>query len=142
MTHGPRAQGRSVAPLVVIVGRDCPLESLSLTSLRRIFLAEPQHQGALRIIPFNLPPSAPERALFDARVLGMGPDAVARYWIAQRVLGHRGSPRVITSSRLLERVVARLPGAIGYVHRDDLDDSVKALSVDGRDCIDPEYALR
>jgi hypothetical protein len=131
-----------MAPLVVVVSRDSPLESLSLAFLRRIFLAEPLHAGALRIIPFNLPPHSPERSLFDARVLGMDPEAIARYWIAQRVRGQKGSPRAITTSPLLKQLVARLPGAIGYVHQHDVDDSVKPLSLDGRGCIDPEYALR
>ena len=128
--------------LVVVVGRNHPLDSVSLGMLRRIFLSQPVDQGGVRIVPFNAPSLSAERVLFDRRVLGLSPEEVARHWVDQRIRGNPGSPRTITGVKLLKQVVVRLAGAISYLDSQDLDENLKALPVSGYEWTHPDYPIR
>jgi hypothetical protein len=50
-------------------------------------------------------------------------------------------PRTVQSQELLMAVVARVPGAIGYVMAEKLDGSVQALTLDGKAHSAPGYPL-
>jgi hypothetical protein len=128
--------------LVVIVAKSSPIDNLTLATLRNIFLAQPAVENGERLVPFNAPPNSPERVLFDRRVLRMDPDEVARHWVDQRIRGNPGPPRTIAGAKLLRQVVARLPGAIGYLSPEDLDGTVKAVSVGGYDHNHKDYPIR
>jgi hypothetical protein len=128
--------------LAVIVGKSSSFDNLSLATLRNIFLAQPTSENGVRLVPFNSPPNSPERVLFDRRVLGMDPDEVARRWVDQRIRGNPGPPRTIAGAKLLRQVVARLPGAIAYLNPEDLDGTVKALTVGGYDYTHKDYPIR
>jgi hypothetical protein len=128
--------------LVVIVGKSSPIDNLTLGTLRNIFLAQPAVENGVRLVPFNAPPNSPERVQFDRRVLGMDPDEVARHWVDQRIRGNPGPPRTIAGAKLLRQVVARLPGAIGYLSPEDLDGTVKAITLGGYDHNHKDYPIR
>lgn len=143
VSPGELALAAPVTPrLVVIVGKTSPIDNISLGALRSAFLAQPTDENRVRLVPFNSPPNSPERVLFDRRVLGMSPEEVARHWVDQRIRGNPGPPRAIASAKLLRQVVARLPGAISYLNSEDLDGSVKAITVGGYDPDHKDYPLR
>lgn len=138
-TPGFAASGR----LVVIVAPQAAVTELSLGTLKRIFLAQTvERPGGGRYVPFNHPPNTLERTHFDQVVLEMSPDQVARYWVDQRIRGNSGAPRAIASSRLLKRVVARMPGAIGYITVSELDDTVRPLKLNGFHYNHKDYPLK
>jgi len=128
--------------LIVIVGKTSPIDNVSLGTLRSAFLAQPTDENKVRLVPFNSPPNTPERVLFDRRVLGMSPEEVARHWVDQRIRGNPGPPRTIAGAKLLRQVVARLPGAIGYLDAQDMDGTVKAVTVGGYDYDHKDYPIR
>jgi hypothetical protein len=128
--------------LVVIVGKSSPIDNLTLGTLRNIFLAHPAVENGVRVVPFNAPPKSPERVLFDRRVLGMDPEEVARHWVDQRIRGNPGPPRAIAGAKLLRQVVANLSGAIGYLDVEDLDGTVKAITLGGYDHNHKDYPIR
>lgn len=128
--------------LIVVVGKSSPIDDISPGTLRSAFLAQQTEQNGVRLVPFNAPPNSPERVLFDRRVLGMSPDEAARHWVDQRIRGNPGPPRVIAGAKLLRQVVARLPGAISYLSREDLDGTVKAVTVGGYDYDHKDYPIR
>ena len=131
----------SAGRLVVVVGRSSPIDGVSLGLLRRVFLSQPVDEKGLRLVPFNAPPLAPERVLFDRKVLRMSPDEAARHWVDQRIRGNPGPPRTIAGAKLLKQVVSRLPGAISYLSPDDLDETLKAISVGGYDWNHKDYPI-
>ena len=128
--------------LVVIVGPSSPIDNLSLGTLRSAFLAQPTDEHKVRLVPFNSPPNSPERVLFDRRVLGMSPEEAARHWVDQRIRGNPGPPRVVAGAKLLRQVVARLPGAISYLDPEELDGTVKAVTIGGYDYNHKDYPIR
>jgi hypothetical protein len=102
--------------LVVIVHPSVRTGDLSMDELVAIFtLSERTWPGGQTIVPFNYAPHASWRDSFDRMVLGMTADEAAHFWIDRRVRGGGDAPRKVTTVALMVRVVAALPGAIGYV---------------------------
>lgn len=71
----------------------------------------------------------------------MDADAIARYWIDQRIRGKQ-APRTLPSTDLRVRVVVKLPGAIGYVSASRVTAEVRVLRIDGRLPNESGYPLR
>ncbi|MCC6751044.1 MAG: hypothetical protein IT371_25550 [Deltaproteobacteria bacterium] len=102
--------------LLVIVHPAVRVASLSAADLESIFSGSRRRWpdgGA--IVAFNYPAGDGVRVLFDRVVLRLDPDAVARYWIDQRIRGMGRPPRQVPSAALLPRLIARLAGSVGYV---------------------------
>jgi hypothetical protein len=127
-------------PLVVIVAAASPMQNISRGNLRRLFLGEPTSGPTGKLIPLNQPPASLARTQFDRIVLGLEPDAVARFWIDQRIRGLGGAPRAIQPGMLV-RVVPQLAGTIGYIRVTELGPGIKALTIDGKKPGDPGYLL-
>lgn len=102
--------------LLVIVHPSVKEGALSGDSLSAIFtLTKRTWSDGRTIIPYNHDPGTKPRLLFDRVVLAFNPQQSARFWIDYRIRGGGSPPRRVPSSALMARVVARLPGAIGYV---------------------------
>lgn len=127
-------------PLVVVVAATNPMQEISRANLRRLFLGEPTSGPGGKLIPLNQPPGTPARAQFDSIVLGLEPEAVARFWIDQRIRGLGGAPRAVPHAMLI-RVVPQLAGTIGYIRANELVAGLRALSIDGKKAGDPGYLL-
>ncbi len=122
-------------PLVVIVNPATSASQLSADRLEAIFtLSQREWSGGQTVIPFNYAPGVGIRETFDRVVLGMNSEEVARFWIDRRIRGMGDSPRKVPTIALMLRVVAKLPGAIGYVPESAATPDVKvvALIKDGK----------
>ncbi|MEY4512306.1 MAG: hypothetical protein RLZZ450_4428 [Pseudomonadota bacterium] len=140
---GATAQSKSEKkPIVVIVAADSKLRDISHALLRRIFLGEPTEYQGVRWVPFNYGPDEALRVSFDELALRFSKEASGRYWVDRRIRGEGLPPRAIANQNLLRAVVARLPGAIGYVTSDQLNATVRALTVDGVAYDRANYQLR
>lgn len=128
--------------LVPIVSDRSRMTDIDANELRRIFLGYAKLDPDGRtIIPLNHPPGAAARTRFDRVLLGFGPDDAAKYWVDQRIRGAGMPPRTAAPEQLLQRVVAKLPGAISYVPAGSLMPGVRALTIDGRRSGDNGYPL-
>jgi hypothetical protein len=128
--------------LVVAVGRGSSLSEMSLRDLKRLYLG--QHltdPSGQKIVSLNQPPGVPSRVHFDERVLNMSPDEVARFWIDRKIRGQAPAPRSVAPVELLIRVIAELPGALGYLFESDVDARVKVLPIEGKVPESPGYPL-
>jgi hypothetical protein len=129
--------------VVPIIAPSSEIRDISRGMLERIFLGRSvQSDAGQRYVPFSHPPKTRTRVLFDSAVLGMNPDEVARYWVDQRIRGNAHPPRAVPSPALLKQVVRQFPGAIAYVAVEDLDDSVRALSVGGVPYSSSDFPIR
>lgn len=105
------------AGLVVIVNAKNG-ETLGVPEVAAIFTTRRQAwRSGERIVPFNYPPRHEVRAEFDQLALGMDPDAAARYWIDRKIRGGSAPPKQVSSGQLIVRLVAKMPGGVGYVPR-------------------------
>lgn len=135
-----RASNRVV--LAILVARNSATQDLSMSALRRIFTNEGDTDPAdQRYVPFNHPPRTTDRMAFDKLVLGMSADEVSELWIERKIRGMPGPPRTVDSLSLLLRLLARLPGAIGYARPQQIAGDVRAIRVNGKLPNDPAYPL-
>jgi hypothetical protein len=119
--------------LAVIVAKGSPVQDLSLAELKRIFTNEGDTDGSgQRYVPFNHPPHTTDRVGFDQVVLGLSADDVSQFWIERKIRGLPGPPRSVDSLALLLRLIARLPGGIGYARPGQLTPEVRAVRVSGK----------
>ena len=142
LTLGHAGTGAALADervaLVVVVARDSKIKSMSLGELRSTFDGDNPSQWRR---PFNRPARTHVRIAFDKKVLGLSPHDVGRYWIDRKVRGERGAPRSLSSSLQVAKVVARFPGAIGYMRADQMPSWVKAVKIGGKSHTDAGYPL-
>jgi hypothetical protein len=123
-------------PILLVVAASSPVTNLSLDEVKRIFSGA-RHE----LRPLNLPPGAEERVALDRMLLGREPDDVSRYWLDRKIRGQGGPPRVITNGRLVAKIVARVPGTIGYTVDPALPPETVAIRVNGLAPTDPRYPL-
>ena len=135
-----RASDRVV--LAVVVARGSAVQDLRMVELKRIFTTEGDSDGSgQRYIPFNHPPHTTDRVGFDQVVLGMSPDEVSQFWIERKIRGLPGPPRSVDSLSLLLRLIAHLPGGIGYARPAQLTADVRAVRINGKLPSDADYPL-
>jgi hypothetical protein len=127
--------------LAVVVAKDSTISELSLRDLRRLYKGEPINADGKRLVPINLAAHSKERTAFERAVLGMNSESVARYWIDRKIRGQSGPPKTIDAADLMQRVIGRLEGSIGYVTLEEMRPEVKAIRVDGRGPRDSGYRV-
>lgn len=137
--QGPRAA------LAIVVNHRNPVTGLSVGELRRIFLLDMQYWPTGRRITLVLrEPGQPARAEALRLVCGMGEDEYRRHLMLQVFRGRPGSaaPRSIRTTEGMLGFVQNAPGAVGHVDASQVNDTVKALRIDGRLPTDPGYPLQ
>ena len=133
--------GESKIRLALVVSKDSPISEISFFDLKRLYKGEPINVAGKRLVPLNLAPMSDDRVHFDQAVLGMNPENVSRYWIDRKIRGQSGPPKSLEAADLVQRVVMRLDGGIGYVKASDVKGDVKVLRVDGKGPKDSGYPV-
>jgi hypothetical protein len=134
------AEGRSA--LAIVVAANSPLSDLALHELRRLYMGDTvTDSDGRKVVPLSQAPRSPARVGFDQTVLNMSPEEVTRYWIDRKLRGQTGPPKSVDSAELLQRVVARLPGALGYVRSTEVRAEVKVVRIDGKLPTDGGYRV-
>ena len=131
----------ALAQTAVIVHRSSVVSDVKLDDLRRFFLG----QGALAANSQHvmLVELSPIRTRFYKRLLGLSPDEVRRRWIGVVFRGDALTlPFELADPAAVKKFVAEHPGAVAFVEVSDIDDTVKALRVDGKRPGDPQYPLK
>ena len=139
---GGVSSAQPVPALAIIVNRSNPIDNFTLVELRRIFLLERQSWPNNRKITVVMRDSGPERAVILRTVCRLSDTDFTRYILQATFRGTTlAPPRTISSSEGMRRFVFNVPGALGYVWSDDVDDSIKVLRIDGKLPGDAGYAL-
>ncbi len=130
--------------LAIIVNRDNPVDRLSMSELRAVFLAERSHwANGRRITLVMMEPGQPERETLLRDVCRMSEPDLRRRYLQGLLTGEvLVSPKVLASPVGVRKFVFNVPGAIGYVRLGDVDDSVKVIQIDGHLPNDADYPLR
>ena len=127
---------------VMVVAKNSVLTDMTFQDLKHLysgdFITGP---GGKRLMPLNRALGSPERVAFDRVVTGMSPPDVASYWLDRRIRGQSGSPRGIESAAILQRLVIKFDGAIGYVLPSEISSDVKIVRIDGKGPADPGYPI-
>jgi hypothetical protein len=135
------AGGAAGEALAVVSSKTSGVSDLTLYQLKRLYLGDTVQVASRELIALNRDAKGPERTGFDETVLGMTPEAAARYWIDRRIRGQSGAPKAIEPAGVIQRVVARLPRAVAYVRLREVSPEVQVLRIDGRRPGDAGYPI-
>jgi len=133
--------------IALIVHKSNPMNNVSSSELRRIFLGdETRWSNNDRITILLLPPGTDERQKFLRSLLRMSDDDFVRHWISRVFQGQASTgPKTAASSASMVRLVAGLPTAVGVIGAADVpegDSGLKVLRIDGKSPGDDGYRLR
>jgi ABC-type phosphate transport system substrate-binding protein len=136
-------------PIVVIVNSANPVDNLSLSELKKLFLSDRSRwETGKAVAPVMLGPGAPERTSFLKIVCGMNDADLGKYFLQAAFTGKSATPpKEVGSVAAVKSFVAASPGAIGFLkagdfHGDGSDGGVKAVKVDGTAASDPGYKVK
>lgn len=136
-------------PIVVVVNGANPVESVSVSDLKKLFLSDrSKWDTGKSVAPVIVTAGAPERTAFLKQVCGMSDADFGKYFMQAAFTGKSATPpKEVTSAASVKSFVASSPGSIGFVkamdfHGNGSDGGIKSLKIDGVDPSDPSYKLR
>ena len=130
--------------VAIVVHPDTNVSNLTMAQLRRVFLAEQQFwDDDSRITLLVRAPGAYERDVVMDRLYRMDEAQFRKYWIAKMFRAEVPSgPRIVFSTNMAMELVKAIPGSITFVNSQELDESVKVVTVDNLQPSDEGYPLR
>jgi len=127
------APARQPGGYAVIVHPETQVSSISLGTLRRIYLGDQQFwPEGRRVVIFIQPVGSSTREVVLRELYGMNERQYAQYWIARIFRDEATSgPRIVSSVTLMKQLTASVPGAIAVIPASEVDAQVKVLRVEG-----------
>jgi len=144
-TVGPdERRGNPEQSLAIVVNRANPVDNMSFSDLRKVFLGRRSHwPNGRRIAVAMLDYGQPERETVLERIYKMDENGYRNYFLRGMFRGEVFvSPKTLASPTIVRKFVFNAPGGIGYLRASDVDDSVKVLRIDGHLPLDKDYVLQ
>jgi ABC-type phosphate transport system substrate-binding protein len=121
------------AEMVVIVNKANPVSQISAIKLAQYYRGELALWGeGTKVIPVDLSERDPLAVRFTETILKMNMQTKQQMWTAKLLAGKGSPPMQYKDEAAVVSFVASEPGAIGYVSKGSVNDSVKVLTVDGK----------
>ncbi len=115
---------------LVVVGARAPAIRLTSSQVSDVFLGRMiSLPNGIAAVPVDQPESSPLREAFYLRMTNKSAAQARAHWAKLYFTGRGVPPREGASSEDVKRIVASTPGAIGYIDRSALDDSVRVILV-------------
>jgi ABC-type phosphate transport system substrate-binding protein len=113
----------------VVVNKSNNIGPLSREEVRRIFVGEKNSwPDGKRITVLMLALDQPERRVFLREVLKMNESDYTKYFLQAAFTGHvEAAPKDLPSAAQMKARLAANPNAIGYLFKEEMDDSVKVV---------------
>ncbi len=115
----------------VIVNPDVPIERIDKSTLRAILsmrLRNWDNGEPIRV--FVLDDQHPLHQRFTRQILGLYPHRLRSAWDRLVYAGLGQAPTQVGNELEMRTMVATTPGAIGYLEKDMIDDSVREITVE------------
>ena len=130
--------------IAVVVRDDLPIESLSLSEVRKLLLGDRQFwSGSLRVTLLMREPGSREREVVLKNIYGMTEAEFRRYWIEKIFRAEaQAAPKTAYSDQMVADLVAAIPGSIAFVDSSRISKNLKELKIDGKLPGEKGYALR
>ncbi|HZX48421.1 MAG TPA: hypothetical protein VFF47_04290 [Nitrospirota bacterium] len=114
--------------LVIIANKDYPLNSVSASVVKNIYLGEKTAEGGVKIKPMEQRDEAIKKRFIE-KIMGSSVDGYKAYWIKKFFQEGVTPPTAKGTPSEIIQAISQTSGAIGYVWEDDLkdDSGVKTL---------------
>lgn len=122
-----------VPTLTVISNQTGAPSSLKFSELKSIFMGEQQRwPTGTKITIALMKTSTPAGKNTSAKVYGMSPDELNKFWLALVFQGKASAPAFFNSAADLENFVAQNPGAIGILDEVASNNDIQTVMVEGK----------
>lgn len=122
------AATNACAELVVVVSSRSQLGALGADQVAAIFLGHANRfPDGVQAIAIDQPLGAAQRDGFYRTLTGKTPALLKAHWSKMVFTGRGQPPREAAGDAAVRRLVAENPAMIGYIDRDALDPSVRAV---------------
>lgn len=130
--------------IAIIVNPEVPVDNLSLSEVRKLFLGDRQFWGSdLRVTLLIRAPVARERDVVLKTIYKMNEAQYRQYWIAKVFRAEiPSSPKIVYSTDMALELIDKIPGAVAFVDAANVPQRAKVLRVDGRLPGEKDYPLR
>ncbi|SHH06552.1 hypothetical protein SAMN05428948_2593 [Massilia sp. CF038] len=123
-------QASAAGELVVIVSAKNPVTALRQEQVADIFLGQvASFPGGGEAVALDQGIGSPERDEFYSKVASKTRPLVKAYWTKMIFTGRGQPPREVGNAASVRKMVADNPALIGYIDKNALDASVKAVLV-------------
>lgn len=118
--------------LAVVVNKDNPVDNVTKAQLRKMILGEQGQWSNGKKVAVLLRSSGPEREAVLKSICSMSSLEFEQYLVHASFNGEAGgAPKSLASGVAIRLLIVSVPGAIGFLHMSDVNDSVKAVKLDG-----------
>jgi len=107
-------QSLSAGEVCIVASRTLPLQHISRSTLKAIYLDKKHLINGHKVLPINYTFTDPLRSCFEKHVLKKSRRSLERYWLRAHYNGKR-APKVVKSKAALLAYLQKVPGTIGYV---------------------------
>jgi ABC-type phosphate transport system substrate-binding protein len=113
----------------VIVNKANTIDDLPLADAKKVFMGDKTTwPSGKRVTILMLAPGQPERTAVLREIYKMADEGYEQYFTQAAFAGKVAAPpKDVASAAQMKQAVAANPGAIGYVKKEDLDDTVKSV---------------
>ena len=113
-------------PFMLVTNLENPINSLSKSQIRMIYLKQRRYWKSLKLVPINLPPDNELRKYFEKNLLRMNHSQLKSYWIKKHYKGIR-PPYRVESVESVVMFVKKVKGAVGYIPPNMVDKDLKVI---------------
>jgi phosphate transport system substrate-binding protein len=130
--------------LAVVVNKANATSNLTKSELRKLVLGEQESwPGGMKVTVALRIPGNPERAAVLRAVCRMSEDEYIQHSMHADFTGQTmNAPKILSSPAAIRQLVASVPGAIGFLPMNEVNDSVKVVSVEGVAAGEPDYKIK
>jgi hypothetical protein len=138
------ANRSAVSDIAIVVAKDSPLNGITSEELGQIFREEKKDgPDGIKFMIFTRERTSIECQVVLEKIYHMSETAYDRFFIQALFRGGiAAAPRVIPTATAMKHIAASTPGALTYIFASQVDDTVKALKIDGFAPGDPQYPLK
>lgn len=114
---------------VLITNKDNSVSSIDKADLKRVFTGKMKKLGGNTVVPIMLADNVPATTQFLQEIIDKTPEEYKKFWVQQQIKGLGTAPMTQKTSASAKLIVAGIPGAITYIEKSALDDTVKEVTV-------------
>lgn len=115
--------------LVIVVNPDNQVMTLTPTQVKSFYTGKLTELQGQKMIPINQTLESEPAVAFLKKYIGMTPAEYKDFWLTQQLKSGGVAPMVQKTSVNVRLMVSQLPGGIGYVWSDEVDETVKVVTV-------------
>ncbi len=116
-----------MAEVVVVVGKESPVTSLSESQLRQLYLEGAGRIAGNSLKALDLPEESRVRTEFYEEAVGKSPAQMKSYWARMIFTGRGAPPRMVSGVRAMQVMLENNPELVGYLPADQVSSGLKVL---------------